>query len=167
MDAELLFKWKTNLCKMGSNEFRLWIRRFGIFRAMRLLNNIPVLRAGSPSALKVEPDQFIKVLIWCSCLREQETKLQKLSNSVFLFNVSLIAYSVYTVMYSFLHSVILHWIKKKLISFRAFQECYHPSNINDFTLVTPLWNGWHYLALRPGNEKYEPFRIPMQRNIRP
>lgn len=30
---------------------------------MRLLNNIPVLRAGSPSALKVEPDQFIKVLI--------------------------------------------------------------------------------------------------------
>lgn len=32
MDVELLFKWKTNVCKVGINEFR----RFGIFRAMRL-----------------------------------------------------------------------------------------------------------------------------------
>lgn len=106
MGGELLFKWKTNVSKMGIDEFRLGIRKFGIF--MRLWNDFSARRAGSPAALKEEPDQPIKVPMWCSRQREQETELQELSNSLFLFNVSFNAYSMYTLMHSLLHSTTLH-----------------------------------------------------------
>lgn len=108
MGGELLFKWKTNVSKMDIDEFRLRIRKSGIFRAMRLWNDFSARRAGSPAALKAEPDQFRKVLMWCSRHRQQETKLQELSNSLLLFNVSFNAYFTYTLMYSLLHSTTLH-----------------------------------------------------------